>query len=190
MARTAPDLFKKKNLKRLTNKMGGRQDKAFKQGPMLPDAGMLADTTDDEIDRLQKLLGSESLAKKVHRLAQQYPVATIPELVVYEWLERSGYPFEFQLWLYGGRRAPSGQGLVPDFVVSPGGSPIVWQVQGEYWHSIQRKGDRDKSANLRMLAASIRGRKVSAVVELWEDDIYNRRPQIFQSALQGVGLRA
>lgn len=189
MARTARNLFEKKTIKRLPNKLGGRQDKTFKQAPALPEAGIFADLTDDNVDRLAQLLGSESLAKKINRLAQQYPVATVPELVTYEWLERSGYPFEFQLWLYGGRRAPAGQGLVPDFVVSPGGSPIVWQVQGEYWHSIQRKGDRDKTANLRMLAAMINGRKVMAVVELWEDDIYNRRPQIFYSALQGVGLR-
>lgn len=183
-----PDPFKKL-MKGLPNKLGSQRNKTIPKVAALPEAGIFADQTDDEVDRLMQLLGSEKLAKKVHKLAQQYPVATVPELVTYEWLERSGYPFQFQLWLYGGRRAPSGQGLVPDFVVTPGGAPIVWQVQGEYWHSIQRKGDRDKSANLRMLAASIKGRKVSAVVELWEDDIYHRRPQIFLSALQGIGLR-
>lgn len=180
----------KKLMKRLPNKLGGQRDKMLPKVAALPAAGIFADQTDDEVDRLTQLLNSESLAKKVHKLAQQYPVATVPELVTYEWLERSGYRFEFQLWLYGGRRAPSGQGLVPDFVVTPGASPVVWQVQGEYWHSIQRKGDRDKTANLRMLAAMVNGQKVSAVVELWEDDIYNRRPQIFYSALQGVGLRS
>ena len=147
------------------------------------------DVSETTVNMLAKRLGGDrDLAAKIVSLQQKFPKGTTPELVVYEWLRRQGYAFAYQVELYGGRRFEGG--LVPDFAIFRDRTNAdVWQVQGEYWHSIARKGFHDKTSNLRMLGQIIQGSTVSRVLELWEDDIYTKRPQVFYLALAGLGLR-
>ncbi len=149
------------------------------------------DTTPDELDQLVRLVGNVTLAKRLLRLRQQYPNGTTPELVVFDWLQQQKWiDFEYQVNLYGGRRAPAGMGLVPDFVVwTDASNAMVWQVQGEYWHSVGNKEEKDRANNLRMLGQIINGARIESVVELWEDDIYQKRAALFSAALAGVSLR-
>lgn len=130
--------------------------------------------------------GDEKLAKRVMKLKEKYPQGTAPELIVYDWLTRQSVPFSYQAVLFGGRAQRGG--LLPDFVVTYGRT-MAWQVQGEYWHSTKLKGDNDYYANLRMLGQVVDGQRIEQVVELWEDDIYHRRPGVLWNALAGVGLR-
>lgn len=175
--------------KRLPNAFKSkRKNKRFT--PPDPPAPEQFNVVDTELRRLERLLDDPKAAKRVMSLAKRFPVGTIPELVTYDWLQQQNYPFEYQVSLFGGRRAPAGVGLVPDFVVSFDASrAIVWQVQGEYWHTRGEKEHTDVSAHVRMLGAIYNGAKIWKVVEIWEDDIYSKRPWVFYSALQGVGLR-
>ncbi len=142
---------------------------------------------DDALRTLELRIGDAALAKRVQRLQAKHPVGSVPELIVLDWLERNNWQHIYQHSLFGGRSLRGG--LLPDFVVFTGGSAAVWQVQGEYWHSTKLKGDRDRNVNLRMLGQEVDGVRIEAVVEMWEDDIYRKRPQIFYMALAGIGLR-
>lgn len=148
-----------------------------------------ADTTPDALDDLVRLLGDAALAKRVLTLKQQYPGGTVPELVVYDWLRQKEWlKFDYQVALFGGRRAPKGDGLIPDFVVWLDASyAMVWNVQGEYWHG--ETLEKDATNRLRMLGLVVDGARIEAVVELWEDDIYHKRRQTFDLAMAGMGLR-
>lgn len=150
-----------------------------------------ADTRPDELDQLVRLLHDDALAKRVLALKREYPGGTIPELVVYDWLRaRKWLKFDYQVSMFGGRRAAKGDGIVPDFVVFfDANYAMVWNVQGEYWHGIDSGQQRDVVARLRLLGAVVDGARIEAVVELWEDDIYNKRQQTFDMAVAGVGLR-
>lgn len=139
------------------------------------------------LDVLARQIGGDrKLAKRIMSLRKQFPQGTAPELIVYDWLARNSVPFTYQAVLYGGRAQRGG--LLPDFVVKHGRT-MAWQVQGEYWHSTKLKGMEDYYANLRMLGQVVDGSRIETVVELWEDDIYRKRPQIFYMALAGIGLR-
>lgn len=152
--------------------------------PPLPTAEQFED---DALRTLELRVGDAALAKRVQKLQAKHPVGSVPELIVLDWLVRNGWQHLYQHALFGGRSLRGG--LLPDFVVFTGGSASVWQVQGEYWHSTKLKGDKDQVANLRMLGQVVDGNRIETVVELWEDDIYRKRPQIFYMALAGIGLR-
>lgn len=145
-----------------------------------------ADTTLNELVR--RLGGDRALAKRVRALQDKFPVGTVPELVVYSWLQQQGYSFEYQVELYGGRGIRGG--LIPDFLLRQDGSNgDIWQVEGDYFHSIARKGFHDQTAKWRMLGQIIRGVTVKRVISLWESDLYLHRPQIFYWALAGLEMR-
>ncbi len=139
-----------------------------------------------QLDVWTERLGSEEDARRMISLAQAYPSATLPELVTLDWLQRNNYNFEFQAPVFGGKRASGG---VLDFLVFNGASAQAWFIQGEYWHSQRRMAERDKTLFLRLLGATISGFRVTAAIELWEDDVYRRRPLVFYQALSGIGLR-
>lgn len=146
----------------------------------------VSETTVNDLAR--RLGGDHKLAAQIVSLQQRFPRGTVPELVVYSWLQRHGYAFDYQVELYGGRRFEGG--LVPDFVIYQDRTNAdVWQVQGEYWHSLSRKGFADKTNNIRMLGQIVNGATVDRVIELWEDDLYLKRPQIFYLALAGISMR-
>jgi hypothetical protein len=157
--------------------------------PLIPVQVPDLDISETTVTALAKRLGGDrDLAAKIVSLQQKFPKGTVPELVVYEWLRRYGYSFDFQVELYGGRRFEGG--LVPDFVLYRDRTNAdAWQVQGEYWHSLSRKGFHDERSNIRMVGQIVEGATIRRVLNLWEDDIYTKRPEIFYLALAGVNLR-
>jgi hypothetical protein len=111
---------------------------------------------------------------------------TIPELIVYDYLERMGYEFLFQPAVDGGRGAAGG--AVPDFAVNIGGKYTVFLVNGVYWHSRKEISASDEVDKLTILSATINGLMVERVVALWDTRIYKNRPQVFTWGLAGIEL--
>jgi hypothetical protein len=128
-----------------------------------------------------------SLARRAATLQRRMPQATLPELVAYDWLKANNHQFEYQVQVAGGRSIQGG--LVPDFIVNRGATGMVWLVQGEYWHSSLGQSERDKLAVNSFRGLVVNGLKIEDVVQLWEDDVYNKRPQVFEWAMEGIGLR-
>lgn len=125
------------------------------------------------------------VAKLKEALFKTYE-GTIPELVVYDWLTENHISFSFQAFVYGGRNKRGG--VVPDFLVWPGGRGMAWFIDTNYWHSLPEKQASDAADRLRILGAVIEGIRIEKVVTLWEDNVYQQRPIVFQLALAGVEL--
>jgi hypothetical protein len=111
---------------------------------------------------------------------------TVPELVVYDYLQKMGYEFLFQPQVDGGRGAAGG--VVPDFAVNIGGKYTVFLVNGVYWHSRAQTSNSDITDKLTILSATINGMMVEKVVTLWDSKIYSSRPQVFDWGLAGIEL--
>lgn len=176
-------------LKRMPRLKGGKRRRL----PELTGADpRVAEREDDELQKIVRTLGGTTealkIAKRVMVLRQEHPAGSLPELVTYHWLESRNIPFTFQAMLFGGRRTKGG--LVPDFVIQYGGKGMAWQIQGEYWHDrATQHGRKDMSNTIRLLGSVYKGVRIDYVVEVWEKDIYHKRPFVFLQALQGVGLR-
>lgn len=143
--------------------------------------------TDEEGELIRLLGGDRQLARRAMRLRGQYPLASFPELITYDWLQQRNLSFTFQAKLFGGRAVRGG--VVPDFLLNYGGQGMIWRIQGEYWHT--RPGNRNKDLNekIRLLGSEQNGLRIEHVIDIWEDDVYNKRPQVFHLALAGIGLR-
>lgn len=145
---------------------------------------------EEEQDLIRKLGGNSEakrIAKRIISYKGVYPTASYPELISYDWLSRNGVKFTFQAHLFGGRSVKGG--LVPDFIVQRGGFADVWQIQGEYWHSQFGSRIKDESAKLRYRGQYFDGARIERVLNVWEDDIYQKRPHVFMWALNGMELR-
>lgn len=143
---------------------------------------------EDSLTIWAEKLGSESYAKKMLAMQKHYITATLPELVTMDWLDQNRITYEYQVSLFGGR-SRAGGGTVLDFLVIDGGEAMAWPVQGEYWHTMESVARRDKDIFMKLLGAEVRGYTIRAVVLLWEQDIYDKRPMIFQQALAGRSFR-
>lgn len=128
---------------------------------------------------------AERVAKLKEALYRTYE-GTIPELVVYDWLEQNNIPYSFQAFVYGGRSKRGG--VVPDFVVWPGGRGLAWFIDTNYWHTKPEVAASDITDRIRLLGAVVDGIRIEKVIALWEDNIYLQRPLVFQMALSGVEL--
>lgn len=93
-------------------------------------------------------------------------LGTLPERIIWKWLEDSGATFRVQYAEFGGRGVLGGVAL--DFVViGIAAAPVALRVQGGYWHgpaSDRKAQDDEAAARLRMAGY--------LVVDLWEQDIY------------------
>ncbi len=137
---------------------------------------------------IRKLGGDEKLAKRIMSLSKQFPVATIPELLVYTWMQREGLKFEFQVPLFGGRNFSNG--LVVDFLLyRDGTSADVISVNGNFWHSIGKKGFHDQTSSLRMIGQQVRGATIARVIEVWESDLLSQYELTMTYAVAGIPLR-
>lgn len=164
-----------------------------KEPPPIQPKGAVAEGESDPVREMAEYLGGTSeawtLARRImEEIYPHHPTATTPELVAYDFLAQRNIPFLFQPTTMGGRAFRGG--LVPDIVVrSTGGEGIAWLIQGEYWHNKRRNPGRDASARVLLLGADVGGIRIKSVVELWERDIIKKRPQVFNLALEGIGLR-
>lgn len=162
-----------------------RKPKIVFEGLAPPPAAL--NLVSDNVQMLTRLLGSERRAKRVSRLLERWPRATIPEMVVYDWLEERNHQFVYQ-GEFGGGRSIRG-GIVPDFVVNWYGKGLVLRVQGEYWHNLPGQKEKDLAQAILMMGQYINGLQVAAVVDIWEDDLYKRLRLTMTMAMAGIGLR-
>ena len=104
--------------------------------------------------------------------AMQGVQGSLPERIIWKWLENSGHLYEVQTAMFGGRRIAGG--MLLDFYIYDLGPKIALRVQGDYWHGPMRLGQkaRDDQQAFRLRARGF------LVVDLWEHDIY-------QAALSG-----
>ncbi len=158
----------------------------------LPFTATDEEAVDTGLTELTRRLGDAATAKRVRALQAEMggvSSGTVPELVTYDWLKRGGWRFIYQAELYGGRATAGG--LLPDFVVETGaGTGMAWQIQGEYWHGkTNEKAVSDAAAALRLLGQVVGGIRIDKVINLWEQDLYTKRPQVFEYALAGISLR-
>jgi len=128
-------------------------------------------------------------ARRVWRLMQKGVQGSLPELITYEWLERRKLGFQFQSGQMGGRRTSGG--AVVDFIVDglAADGLYIWRVQGEYWHKGSEVERKDWMQKARLLRLKIGGIPVVEVVDVWENDVYDRYPEVFRMAEMGMGLR-
>ena len=152
--------------------------------------GQVAALEDDEVQRLTRQLGDEALAKRVLKLKKKWPDGTIPELIAADFLERRRAKYEFQKQVIGGRKIKGGQVL--DFVVDQGISVHIWEIQGKYWHTRPGKKQVDEAQRMALMGIRIWGKKVSAVIEIWDSRIATdnraKRQQALEAGLTGREL--
>jgi hypothetical protein len=103
----------------------------------------------------------------LERHAANVPGASLPERIIWKWLDDNQIVFTWQRSTDGGRLVRGG--FVIDFLVfglAP--LPVAIRVQGEYWHGPRRPtmASTDDAAAARLRAQGY------LVVDLWEEDIY------------------
>lgn len=166
--------------------------KAVKLPPipdLQPDPQRVAGLVNDEVARLTGILGDERLARRVYKMKQkEYPQGTLPELVAIDWLQRRQIPFQFQLSVLGGRITRGGQVL--DLVVDRGTHVIVIEINGNFFHTKPGKQRLDEGQKMALLSIKILGKRVQAIVEVWENKIQSAhsRNAVMNSALAGISL--
>lgn len=104
----------------------------------------------------------------LEKAAKQGVPGTLPERIVWKWLEDNDHQFVTQSEEGGGRLSVGG--AVVDFLVyTMAAQPVAIRVQGDYWHGPafpERQARDDEQAE--------RLRKWGyIVVDLWEHDIYD-----------------
>lgn len=158
------------------------------------DLTTFANEEEDQVDVILRRMGNNSsdaaLARRIWGWMQtEIPNATLPEAIVYDHLKRNQYVFKYQEWVNGGRATKGG--IVPDFLVLRGSEWLVWNVNGEYWHSMGVNQGKDQAQAYSLVGAIVLGMKIAAYVELWENDLYNKakRDNIWMLAYAGRGLR-
>lgn len=174
------------SFKRLRNRYQGGQSAFFTGGSF---TGVVNVAGDSFGDLVRLLGGNERLARRVTRLQRQYPNGTVPELVTMDWLDANQQRYIYQLEVLGGRSARAGQGLVPDFLVYRGAEADAWLVQGEYWHSRYEQRSADKTAIAKLTRMMGNDLPLGSVIEVWEQDIYDHNPAVFELALSGTAWR-
>jgi hypothetical protein len=112
--------------------------------------------------------------------ARYNPAGTVPEWLVFTWLERHGrkYPIDFQYQVpFGGGREVFGA-VVTDFVIQ---DFIALAVNGQYWHFIQDPTQRGRDELARARVESLG----YVYVEVLDLDILTRIEPTMQLALLG-----
>jgi hypothetical protein len=105
-------------------------------------------------------------ANVLEKAALQTGWGSLPERIVWKWLQDKKYLFQLQQAEFGGRGQLGGTAI--DFVVfGLAAMPVALRVQGTYWHRpfSDRKAKDDVQAARLRLAGYL-------VVDLWEQDIY------------------
>lgn len=143
----------------------------------------------EQLRTMARLIGDDR-ARAVWRLMEAGIVGTLPELCAYDWLQGHKIAFEFQSSQMGGRSTSGG--AVVDFVVHglSANGIYIWRIQGEYWHQGAEVERKDRIQRVGLMRLRLGGIPVVAVVDLWELDVYERFPEVFERAEAGMGLRS
>jgi hypothetical protein len=103
----------------------------------------------------------------LEKRAKQGVSGSLPERIIWLWLERAGYMFQTQVSLFGGRGIKGGM-IIDFYVWNMAAKPVVIRVQGDYWHGYRRPSemarDDEQTQKLRNYGY--------LPIDLWESDIY------------------
>lgn len=158
----------------------------------IPEHPLVEELGNPRVREIQRIIGGERKeAEQIATLEGGYPASTLPELVTMNYLNSLRVSYVPQAWVLGGRSRKGGQ--VPDFLVQNGGSWNAWLVQGSWYHNseFQRRymqEGRDMAARLALKGSTYEGFPIQEVVTLEEEDIYNKRPLVFELAMAGQEL--
>ena len=110
----------------------------------------------------------DSRMEKLEKAAVQGVEGTLPERIVWKWLDGEGLSYAPQYTEFGGRSTVGG--AVIDFVVwGLAGVPVAIRVQGGYWH-----GPAFHERTVDDLAQAERLRAQGyLVLDLWEQEVYD-----------------
>lgn len=121
----------------------------------------------------------------LEKAAKQGAVGTLPERIIWKWLEDHDHLFDCQSEQGGGRLSVGG--AVIDFLVyTLAGQTVAIRVQGDYWHGPafpERQARDDEQADRLRQWGYI-------VADLWESDIYEavineRLDRLIEDAVNG-----
>jgi len=137
----------------------------------LPDLFAFEEASWDEIPAFRPIATRPQIpglrGDPLEAAAMQGVDASLPERIVWNWLEREGHHYEASYNLLGGRLMIGG--AVVDFIVyDMAATPVALRVMGDYWHGPgfpdRQERDDEQAGSLRRLGYQ--------VVDLWEHDIY------------------
>ena len=141
----------------------------------------------DILDRIGRKPSDYRVAKRVAKLKEEYPNGTLPELIAIDWLNQKNIQYYYLVQIYGGHARRGGVEI--DLLVKHGGRGLAWMIMGEYWHHKPEVAASDIIDQKKIIGTLEHGIRVNKVVALWEKDIYEKRPRVFEYALMGIGLR-
>ncbi len=171
------NLFKRK---KAGFKTWGRK-KSF-QKPRAPALNPQYEQQDERYKRFLREIGSERIAKKCWELFQEFPRATLPELIAMEFLIRKQKRFVFQVF-----GLPLSK---PDFLVFMPAGGLIWMIQGEYWHTLGNAEKEDAIIKRVLLGRMSHGVEIYKVLELWENDLYGEKAErTLERGLAGIEMR-
>lgn len=111
---------------------------------------------------------TETQREELEKAAKQGVDASLPERIIWKWLETQRLAFAPQYVEMGGRLTVGG--AVVDFLVwGLSGQPVAIRVQGGYWHG---PTFHERTIEDRIQADRLRGQGY-LVLDLWEQDIYD-----------------
>jgi len=157
--------------------------------PLLDGINVEFDVTPDDVNELARVIGDDTVARRLRKMQhEKFQYATIPELMMVDYLDRTGERYKYQAQLYGGYRSG---GLVPDFVVMRGATSRAILVNGNYWHNVPGKKEKDASDKLRINGTYFDGVQITDTVIIWESRLMQPNPgrdRAIQDALSGIEL--
>lgn len=111
---------------------------------------------------------TETQRETLEKAAKQGVDASLPERIIWKWLETQRLAFAPQYVEMGGRLTVGG--AVIDFLVwGLSGVPVAIRVQGGYWHG---PTFHERTIEDQIQADRLRGQGY-LVLDLWEQDIYD-----------------
>lgn len=111
---------------------------------------------------------TETQMEALEKAAVQGVEGSLPERIVWRWLQSQGLMFQPQYHAMGGRLTVGG--AVIDFLVwGLSGVPVAIRVQGGYWHG---PTFHERTIEDQIQADRLRGQGY-LVLDLWEQDIYD-----------------
>lgn len=130
-----------------------------------------------EADRPERV----RLAAKHIGLRRIYPVITLIESILHDWLETRKLPFVYQ--------ARTNVGSTPDFLIIP--TAVAVLVQGEYFHTAAGARAEDIREIQNLPGSSSDGIVIRSAVRIWEQDVLSQyRTLYFEAAVRGDEIRS
>ncbi len=176
---------RKRGFKKTKNLFGSKPKEGTYEFAPLPSMDETLDMRSEKEKQVTRTLGDEKLAKSVIHLQKEYPNGTLPELVALNYLRKWNVPYWYQVAMFGGHRKG---GLIPDFVVSNGGTGEAIEIQGTYWHEGFAHEEADRTSNIRMLGQIVNGVKIEKVIEVWDTTLYKNPDEVMRLALAGIEM--